>query len=342
MTMTSETTLSGTVLEIQRMSTEDGPGIRTSVFMKGCPMRCLWCHNPESIPPQPQVHWIGMRCIGCKTCLGACPRKALTMRETGLAIDRALCDGCGDCAAVCPSTALELLGKKWQVAALVSELLKDREFFEQSGGGITVSGGEATLQWQFVSALLHELKRQGIHTAIDTCGITRSDALEAILPYADLILFDLKESDPHLHQQFTHSPLAPVLETLDFIVNYMQKHAVPTELWIRTPLIPGATARVENISALGKLIAGHCPGVVERWDLLAFNNLCKDKYQRLGLDWIYKDTPLLTRGMLEELVAAASASGVEPGIVHWSGATHLKKETAQQTSPNAKPTSCSC
>lgn len=340
--MTNETTLSGTVLEIQRMSTEDGPGIRTSVFMKGCPMRCLWCHNPESIPPQPQVRWIGMRCIGCKTCLGICPRNALTMRETGLAIDRALCDGCGDCAVACPSTALELLGKKWQVAALVSELLKDREFFEQSGGGITVSGGEATLQWQFVNSLLHELKRQGIHTAIDTCGITRRDALEAILPYADLVLFDLKESDPRLHHEFTHSSLAPVLETLDFIAKYMQMHAMPAELWIRTPLIPGATARVENISALGKLIAVRYTGAVERWDLLAFNNLCKDKYQRLGLDWIYKDTPLLTRGMLEQLASAAMASGVRPEIVHWSGATHLKEETVQQTSPNAKPTSCSC
>lgn len=342
MTPYTETNLTGTILEIQRLSTEDGPGIRTSVFMKGCPMRCLWCHNPESIPPQPQVHWVGMRCIGCKTCLDSCPRHALTLRESGLVIERALCDGCGDCTETCPSTALELLGRKWQIAPLVDELLKDREFFEQSSGGITISGGEATLQWRFVSALLQELKHRGVHTAIDTCGITRQDALEAILPHTDLVLYDLKESDPQLHQEYTRTPLATVLETLDFITAYMQSHSIPTKLWIRTPLIPGATARAENLTTLGKMIAERWSGAVSRWDLLAFNNLCKDKYLRLGLNWIYQDTPLLTRDALEELAVTAAASGVEPGIVHWSGATRLEDETAPKTTQTPQQPSSAC
>lgn len=321
-----DSSVTGTVLEIQRMSTEDGPGIRTTVFMKGCPMKCLWCHNPESISPKPQIHWVAVRCIGCHSCQDICPENALMMTDTGLEIDRGVCTGCGECAEICPTTAIELLGSKWEVTALAKELLKDREYFKQSSGGITISGGEATLQWKFVSALLRVLKDEGVHICIDTCGIVRKVALDAILPYTDIVLYDLKEMDPKRHQVFTHNPIEAVLETLTIITEYVRTHSAPSEVWIRTPLIPGATARHDNIRAIGAFIAENCSGVVSRWDLLAFNNLCKDKYMRLGLNWVYEDTNLLSRQMLEQLAGTATRSGVDPEIVHWSGSTRLEEE----------------
>jgi pyruvate formate lyase activating enzyme len=248
------------------------------------------------------------------------------MGEEGLEIDRRICDGCGDCAEACPSTAIELLGREWEVEALAKELLKDREYFKQSSGGVTISGGEATLQWKFVSALLKALKEEGIHICIDTCGIARQDALEAILPYTDLVLFDMKEMDPQRHLDFTHTKVEQVLETLSFIVAYIQTHPTPPEMWIRTPLIPEATARQDNLRKIGDYIADQLNDIVSRWDLLAFNNLCKDKYQRLGLNWAYAETKLLTRDMLAQLGETAQRSGVDPDIVHWSGTTRVEDE----------------
>jgi pyruvate formate lyase activating enzyme len=333
--------LTGTVLEIQRMSTEDGPGLRTTVFMKGCPMRCRWCHNPESISPQPQIQWIGMRCIGCQTCIGVCPHSVLEFTDGGMVIDRDNCDGCGICVEECPSTALELLGKEWSVSALADELFKDRVYFEHSGGGVTISGGEATLQWKFVSRLLQELKQRGIHTAIDTCGIYQDEALDEILPYTDLMLFDLKEMDPDRHKKFTHASLNLVLDNFRELVNRIQNLDYPIELWIRTPLIPGATARVENLTAIGEFITRFGNAAVARWDLLAFNNLCRDKYTRLGMDWEFTDADLIDQETLDDLEAAARQSGVEANIVHTSGTSKLK-EGDVLTSEQKKPASLVC
>lgn len=312
------TPTTGLVLEIQRMSTEDGPGIRTTVFMKGCPMKCRWCHNPESISPLPQVHWFEIRCIGCKTCLETCPNHTLTMTAGGLVIDRSLCAGCGECAQACPSTAIELLGKKWDVDSLAKELLKDREYFEQSHGGVTISGGESLLQWKFVAELLKVLKDKGIHICIDTCGIVRREALDAILPYTDIVLFDLKEADPERHREYTGAGVEQVHASLSYITSIIKSRDPRAEIWIRTPLIPGATAREDNIANIGAYIAANCDGLVSRWDLLPFNNLCKDKYLRLGLDWPFQDTRLLTREEMEAFARIAKESGVCPEIVNWS------------------------
>ena len=149
------------------------------------------------------------------------------------------------------------------------------------------------------------------------------DPLEAILPYTDLVLYDLKEMDARLHQEFTGCALDKVLENLVFITRFIQSHPLPRELWVRTPLIPGATAREENVTAIGRFLAENCPNVLTRWDLLAFNNLCKDKYLRLGLDWPFKDAQLLTSQSLESLAEAAKASGVDPALVHWGGSTRV-------------------
>jgi pyruvate formate lyase activating enzyme len=186
----------GLYLHTQRLSTEDGPGIRTTLFMKGCPLRCWWCHNPESLSIKPQIQWNETHCIGCETCVGMCPNGCLSMTAEGIAIDRDYCQACGTCVDACPSGAMELLGKQITPEAIFQELVKDRSFYETSGGGITISGGEPMLQASFVVEVLSIAKREGMQTAIDTCGFCSSTSFEQVLPFVDLVLFDLKEMDP--------------------------------------------------------------------------------------------------------------------------------------------------
>lgn len=313
----------GRVLEIQRMSTEDGPGLRTTVFFKGCSLSCSWCHNPESISPHPQIHWIDSRCIACKTCLDMCAKVALSLAPEGIRIDRSLCDGCGACVDACPSTALELLGRQWRIADLVHEVLKDRVYFEKSGGGVTVSGGEPTLQSGFVSDFIKQIRAQGIHTALDTCGSCSQKALDKLLPYATLVLFDIKEIDTNKHRAFTGSNNRIILENLIHVSRYIKTHLYPEGLWIRTPLVPDATATIQNISGIGSWIAEHLEGQIKRWELCSFNNLCRDKYTRLGLTWQFQDKSLLNEDHINSLLTAAKTTGIDPDIVHWTGAARL-------------------
>lgn len=325
----------GTILEIVRMSTEDGPGIRTTVFFKGCPLRCAWCHNPESISPKPQLWWVGSRCIGCKTCLSICREGALRLTETGMIIDRDRCIGCGDCARECPGTALELKGENWSVADLVTEVLKDRAYFETSGGGVTLSGGEPTFQADFAAAVLKSLREKGLHTALDTCGLCSRDALDRVLPYAALVLFDIKLIDADLHKKFTGHDNPRILENLLYVADYMRSHVHPSALWIRTPLIPGATAAKENISGIGRFIKDHLKDGVDRWELCAFNNLCRDKYLRLNQEWAYANEDLLAQSFLDELADAAKSSGVDPDRVFVTGAARLEnRETHENPEKN--------
>ena len=323
------------LFEIQRLSTEDGPGIRTTVFFKGCGLACAWCHNPESISARPQLHWIASRCIGCGTCCSVCPETALTLSDEGLAIDRQRCTQCGLCAMECPSTAMELIGTRWRLDDLVQEVLKDRAYFASSGGGVTAGGGEPGLQAPFLAAFLRALKQAGIHTAVDTCGCFPGSALDAFLSFTDLVLYDLKEIDPGRHRAFTGRSNALILDNLQAIRTRMAAGAAPQELWIRTPVIPDATATEANIAGIGQWIAKHMQNTVTHWELCAFNNLCRDKYLRLDRDWPFKTHSLLSQTMMEHLAEIARRSGVDPAIVHWSGSTRISPETvtAQQDQP---------
>ena len=317
----------GLIANIQRMSTEDGPGIRTTAFFKGCGLNCTWCHNPECISSKPQIHWVESRCIGCKTCLDVCPQQALSFSPDGVSINRKQCNVCGLCAEECPSTALELLGLHWAPHDLIEELIKDRTYFEKSGGGVTLSGGDPTIQAPFAGVLLKGLKQSGIQTAIDTCGICSNGALELLLPYTDLVLYDIKEIDSEKHKAFTGKSTAKIIESLLFICQYMDAHNQPAELWIRTPIIPDATAREDNIQGIGEFIACSIAASVSRWELCAFNNLCKDKYRRLGMQWAFSDRELMSKLEMEKLAEVARNSGVNPDIVHWSGSTKIDDDS---------------
>ena len=308
----------GLVLEIQRMSTEDGPGIRSTVFFKGCTLACDWCHNPESISPLPQLQWIGSRCIGCGECIGTCKHGALSRSRDGIAIDRNACTGCGDCARQCPGTALELMGTRWTPRALADELVKDHRYFETSGGGITLSGGEVAMQPDFAEALLRELRARGIHTAIDTCGNVRDTALARLLPLADLVLFDIKLIDPARHREATGKDNRRILENFATVCGHIAR-SDRQRLWVRTPVIPDATDDDDNIRGIGAFLATFAADSIDRWELCAFNNLCRDKYLRLGTRWKYETSPLMEAARMEALAQTAKASGVDPAIVHWSG-----------------------
>ncbi len=316
--------MTGRVLDIQKMSTEDGPGIRTTVFFKGCNLRCAWCHNPESIPRESRAVWVKERCISCGCCVTACPKGALSMGENGVSADRDICLGCFKCAKSCPTGAMERKGVDYECGALADELLKDHVYFEKSGGGVTASGGEPLLQAEFVSELFKRLREEGVSTALDTAGCVAFSAMERVLEYSELLLLDIKHADDALHKRLTGVGNALIFENAQKAAEYSVKRGI--DIWVRTPVIPGATDSDENIAAIGQLLRQRMTAAVKRWELCAFNNLCRDKYERLGLSWDYKDSPLMKREDMERLRAAAEKSVAAPGIVYWTGAVQREED----------------
>jgi pyruvate formate lyase activating enzyme len=303
--------LTGITFNVQRFSTEDGPGIRTTVFFKGCPLRCTWCHNPEGLSPRPELIWYDVRCIGVRDCLRACPVDALELTPQGMRIDRERCDACGACTEACPASALEVIGRTWTPEALLAEVQKDAVFFETSGGGVTFSGGEPMAQADFVLELGRLCRGAGLHVALDTCGVVPWARYEQLLPLVNLVLYDLKIFDADRHRAATGMDNARILDNARHIA------AAGTPIWIRTPIIPGYTADVANIAALAEFIAAELP-TVQRWDLLAYTNLGGPKYRRLDRPYALESVPLLDRAEMEALHAVAV--GRVPVAV-WSGAT---------------------
>jgi pyruvate formate lyase activating enzyme len=302
--------MKGITFNVQRFSTEDGPGIRTTVFFKGCPLRCAWCHNPEGLSPRPELMWYDVRCIGARDCLSACPERALELTPDGMRIDRTKCTACGACAEACPAGALEVIGREWTPDELFAEVDKDTVFYDTSGGGVTLSGGEPMAQADFVLALARLCHEAGIHVALDTCGTVAWERYERVLPLVDLVLYDLKIFDAERHRASTGADNGLILE------NGRRIAAAGVPMWIRTPVIPGYTASAANIAALGDLIAEL--STVERWDLLAYTNLGQPKYHRLDLPYALEGAPLVTRAEMESLHAVALQ---RVDVAVWSGAT---------------------
>ena len=315
------------VFDIVRGSLHDGPGLRTTVFLKGCPLRCSWCQNPEGLCREREIGWDPFHCIRCQECVRVCPVSALSEREQRVTRDRSVCTLCGACVTACPTRAMDYTDREWTLDTLLAEALKDREYYRTSGGGVTVSGGEPLCQAEFVRELFQRLHAQDVRTALDTCGLAPQPAFAAVLAHTDHVLFDLKVRDPVLHEQYTGQSNDLILENLITVAEVIRTTRaamqVPPErvmkLWIRTPLIPVATATTENLAGIGAFIREHLADVIERWELCAFNNACLAKYRTLGLDWAFDAAPLMGRDTVEDVTKAALASGFVPEKLVVSG-----------------------
>ncbi len=264
------------VCGIRHFALDDGPGIRSTVFFKGCPLSCAWCHNPESMDPGREISFRAGLCIGCGECGRACSRGAIRM-DSGERIARDLCDGCGACAEACPATALKVVGIAYTSAGLVEILLKDRVFYETSGGGVTLSGGEPTLSMDFAAEVAKQLKEKGIHVALQTAGIFDfREFREKLLPHVDLIYYDIKILEPRKHETWTGRSNRRIM---DNFVELSGSGGIP--VIPRIPLVPGITATTENLRRIAEFLRRNG---ASRYELLPYNSGGIAKRLTLGKD----------------------------------------------------------
>ena len=279
------------ISDIKHVAVHDGDGIRTTVFFKGCPLACLWCHNPEGISGKPELAYYENKCLGCMECTAVCRRGAHSS-DGFHTFDRSLCVGCGACESVCLGDALKFYGREVTLEQLLPQLLEDRAFYENSGGGVTLSGGECLQQPEFCEALLKALKAEGIHTAVDTCGFVSRAVLDRVAPYTDIFLYDLKAFDEAVHIRCTGQSNKIILENLC----YLESLGKPCE--IRIPFVPGCNSDAGNMEKTGAFLGRLNIGKVK---LLPYHSLARNKYAALQME----DTMPRAETPSEEEMAAA-------------------------------------
>jgi len=297
------------ILDLKGNSLDDGPGIRTVVFFKGCPLSCVWCHNPESKKTGAEISFDKNECVGCDTCIEICPENSLD-RKNPYFIDRDRCTLCGACTDACPSGALSMVGRKMTAEEIVTYAAKDKPFYKNSGGGVTLSGGEPTLYMDFLSDLLQHFKKEGIHTLIETCGLFDFESFEKkILPHTDTIYFDIKIIDPYGHQKFCGVKNHQILE------NFKKLHDLSAEngfeLLARTPLIPNITATEKNLNEISDFLIA--TGIRES-RLLAYNPLWHEKNEKIGIGNTHKANTEMMTWISKERIEAYRSIYTDKGI----------------------------
>lgn len=296
----------GRIVNIQDYSVHDGYGIRTLIFLKGCPLHCPWCQNPESLKSVSEIKFSKHLCIGCFKCKEVCDQDAI-LDNGDRRIDLDRCNLCMKCVENCPSCALSKIGSYKSVDDVMKVILSYKPFYDASDkGGVTLSGGEPTFQPEFTRSLLKQCKGHGVHTAMETCGFVKFEILESIIPYLDLLLYDVKHMDSMLHEKYTGVPNGLIHENLKKISKISGPECV-----VRIPLIPGFNDDEKNVELTAQFLSSLN---IRKLDLLPFNQLPSGKYKTLGLDWVYKETEKQAENKLMNLKAIAESHGLEVTI----------------------------
>ncbi|MFX1356473.1 MAG: glycyl-radical enzyme activating protein [Promethearchaeota archaeon] len=287
--------MKGIVFDIQNYAIYDGPGIRTLIFLKGCPLKCLWCQNPESQKLNPQMSYFKEKCLLCETCVKTCSNNALKLINDEIVRDEERCVVCGKCAEACPNNVMEIVGKEMSIEDLIEIAIRDKPFYDNSGGGVTISGGEPTMQFKFLLELLKALKNNGIHTAIETCGYFNEDLINELVKSVDLFLFDIKLIDSNIHKEFTGVNNERILNNFKIIHSkFGNKKIIP-----RIPLIPGCNIDLKTINMIRSFLQNiNYTGPIH---LMPYNKLAKTKYEKVGMGNLYRDMGDLTEKDLQEI-----------------------------------------